>query len=71
MGVRWAVKMDSWWLGGCADKVQPGSPTLHSQPHANPSSPWPLAWVQLTPFYQGSQASCVRAKGLIKYLAVN
>lgn len=40
VGVHWAVKMGSWWLGGCADKVQPGSPTLHSQPHTNPSSPW-------------------------------
>lgn len=57
----WAVNMDSTdgWV------CRPG---VTWEPHA---SPQPSLWVQLTPFVQGGQASCVRAKGLIKYLADN
>lgn len=64
LGVCWAVEMGSGWMDGC----RPGTAW---EPHTNPSSPWPLAWVQLTPFDQDGQASCARAKALIKYLAVN
>lgn len=49
-------------------RAAPQHPPAPQQPW---SSPGAVAQVQLTSFDQGGQASCVTAKGLIKYLAAN